>query len=265
MKYFVISLLLLFAVSCREHVSDNPTNNNYKKTYLHAYDYAQNVFFLDTAYQSVFKDYFKYSTPIIPQSAFAVSIKEIEVWESTTEITNNAYGSQACCITDLSGIKSGEFYDPKLKLSPINQGVVERGTFTKLDSSQFIIDYNLGVIKILNMRIDRYYAVAYRIEGQTQNDSDDIYYGNLSRTVKQTDTLLLKLIYRPNLVPAFTSLWNRQMKNFYSFDINSVNFDSIKIKIYYINNNKDTLEYFPNIQDNIMTILGVDLVSLYYS
>ena len=88
MKYLVLSILVLFAVSCSENISDNPTNNKYKKTYFHAYDYAQNVFFLDTIYQRVFKDYFKYSVPAIPQSAWFSTIKEIEVWESTTEITN---------------------------------------------------------------------------------------------------------------------------------------------------------------------------------
>ncbi len=230
---------------------------------LRAYDYAKNNFFLDTAYRSIYREYYKYSTPVIPQSSSYYRVKEIEVYESTTDVRDNAFGGNAVAFADIppKQMRLGDLYDPLLKRTPIQTGVVERATFLKIDSSRYKIDYNLGTLKILNMRQDRYYAVAYRIEGATLDSLDDVYYGTLSTFASEKDTLLLKLIYRPNLLPSYKSLWLRQMKNIYQINATNVNVNDTKVNIWYINQSNDSTDVLPGAPDKLVTILNVDQVN----
>lgn len=230
---------------------------------LRAYDYAKNHFFLDTAYRSIYREYFKTSTPVIPQASSFYRIKEIEVYESSTDVRDNAYGGNAVAFADLEPkrMRRNELYPPSLKFTPIQTGVVERGTFLKIDSTRYKIDYNLGTLTILNMRQDRYYAVAYRIEGETTDTTDDLYYGTLSTLVGEKDTLILKLIYRPNLLPAYKSLWARQMKNIYQINATNVSVTDTRINVWYINQSNDSSDVLPGVPDKLVTILKVDQVN----
>ncbi|MCX7879184.1 MAG: cell surface protein SprA [Ignavibacteria bacterium] len=230
---------------------------------LRAYDYAKNHFFLDTAYRSIYREYFKNSTPVIPVSSSYYRVKELEVYESTTDVRDNAYGGNAVAFADLEPkrMRQNELYDPQLKFTPIQTGVVERGTFMRLDSTRYKIDYNLGTLSILSMRQDRYYAVAYRIEGPTPDSTDDLYYGTLSTIQSERDTLILKLIFRPNLLPAYKSLWARQMKNIYQINATNVSVNETKINLWYINQNNDSSDVLPGVPDKLVTILQVDQVN----
>jgi cell surface protein SprA len=230
---------------------------------LRAYDYAKNHFFLDTAYRSIYREYFRNATPVIPQSSSFYRIKEIEVYESTTDVRDNAYGGNAVAFADLEPkqMRRNQLYPPSMKFTPIQTGVVERGTFLRIDSTRYKIDYNLGTLTILNMRQDRYYAVAYRIEGPTPDTTDDYYYGTLSTLVGEKDTLILKLIYRPNLLPAYKSLWARQMKNIYQINATNVSVSETKINVWYINQGNDSTDVLPGVPDKLVTILKVDQVN----
>lgn len=230
---------------------------------LRAYDYSKNHFFLDTAYRSIYRDYLKSATPVIPQSSSFYRVKEIEVYESTTDVRDNAFGGNVVAFADLEPkrMRQNELYPPSLKFTPIQTGVVERGTFLRIDSSRYKIDYNLGTLTILNMRQDRYYAVAYRIEGETIDTTDDLYYGTLSALVGEKDTLILKLIYRPNLLPAYKSLWARQMKNRYQINATNVSLNDTKINVWYLNQSNDSTDVLPGVPDKLVTILRVDQVN----
>jgi cell surface protein SprA len=230
---------------------------------LRAYDFAKNHFFLDTAYRSIYREYFRHSTPVIPQSSSYYRVKEIEVYESTTDVRDNAYGGNAVAFADLEPkrFRMGEFYAPNLKFTPIQTGIVERGNFLRLDSSRYKIDYNLGTLTILNMRQDRYYAVAYRIEGTTLDTVDDVYYGTISTFQREKDTLILKLVYRPNLLPTYQSLWARTMKNIYQINATNVSTADTKINLWYVNQNNDSSDVLMGAPDKLVTILKVDQVN----
>lgn len=230
---------------------------------LRAYDWAKNHFFLDTAYRSIYREYFKYTTPVIPQSSGYYRIKEIEVWESTTEVTNTAYGGYAVAFADLEPkkFKQNEYYDPNLKFTPIQTGIVEKGVFMKLDTNRYRIDYNLGTLSINNLRQDRYYAVAYRIEGASLNTEDDEYFGTFSTIIGEKDTMILKLIYRPNMLPSYKTLWQRQMKNIYSINATNVSIGESGLKLWYINQSNDSTDILPGAPDKLVTILKVDQVN----
>ena len=236
------------------------TNKQYFS--LRAYQYSDNHFFIDTAYKQIYNEYFKNSTPLIPKSGAALRIKQIQVWEAATDITNPNVAA-AVAIADLEGKrrKMGEDWDASVKQSPIQTGVVERGRFSLLDSMQYIVDYNLGTITLKNFRRDRYYAVSYRVEGPTTDTLDDIYYGYFHDQVGLKDTLLLKLIYRPNLLPVYKTLWSRQMKNKYSIGSSNVNINDTYIGLWYIQQSNDSTDLLEGASDKLVTILGVDQVT----
>jgi cell surface protein SprA len=230
---------------------------------LRAYDWAKNHFFLDTAYRTIYNDYYKYSTPVIPQSAGKHRVKEIEVWESSTEVTNTAFGAFGVAFADLEGkkLKQNQQYDPNLKNTAIKTGEVEKAVFMKLDSMRYKVDFNLGTITITNLRQDRYYAVAYRIEGETLEPDDDTYYGTFSTLVNPKDTVILKLIYRPNMLTAYRTLWLRQMKNIYSINATNASIGERGISLWYINQSNDSTDILPGAPDKLVTILKVDQVN----
>lgn len=231
---------------------------------IRAYDYARNNFFLDTAYQWVYDKYFENSTPVIPIEADSLRIKQIEVWESTNDIRDGvSLAGTSIAIADLPSIlaQQGQKYDESIKTLPIKAGEVERGNFMKLDSSRYKIDYNLGTLSIRNLRQDRYYAVSYRTEGPTRATEDDRYYGTLTDFTNEKDTLILKLIYRPNLQPGFRTIWKRQMKNVYELNASNVNIQETKINIWYVNKSNDSTDILEGAPDKLVTIFGVDQVN----
>ncbi len=233
---------------------------------LRAYDFARNHFFLDTAYFKVYNKYFENSNPVIPPEADKTRIKEIEVYESTNDVTSGEISAgKSIAIADLEPIKAKgippETYPVSYYEKSIKAGEVERGNFARLDSSKYRYDPNLGTIHIRNLRPDRYYAVAYRIEGETPALEDDLYYGTLASLAGAKDTLLLKLLYRPNLQPGFKTLWARQMKNIFDVNSRNINVQETKINIWYLNKNNDSTDVIEGAPDKLVTIFQVDQVN----
>ncbi len=233
---------------------------------IRAYDYAKNHFFLDTNYKAIYNDYFKNSTPVIPNTKQAqfYRVKRIQVYESTNDIRDGVTrAGNSVAIADLPGKKlmDGEIYTPQEKQRPIVEGVVERGNFILLDSMNYIFDTNLGTLHLKNYRDDRYYAVAYVIEGETLGEKDDIYYGTFTNNVATKDTLILKLISRPNLLPSYSILWSRQMRNVYQINASNVNVQDTRVNLWYIRENNDSVDVLAGANDKLVTIFGVDRVN----
>jgi cell surface protein SprA len=235
---------------------------------IRAYDYSKNHFFLDTAYKAVYQEYFKYSTPIIPKSASHLRVKQIEVYESENSVVNAAINSSlGIAFADLDGKKlmDGEEFDPTLRDSLVVSGRIVKASFRLLDSSRYDIDYNLGTLTINNLRQDRYYAVAYRTEGETKAREDDIYHGEFSQFAalkgSSDEPVILKLIFVNNLQPSYETLWSRQMKNKYSINATNVNLSETEIGVWYINQNNDSADVLQGAPDKLVTIMGVDQVN----
>jgi cell surface protein SprA len=230
---------------------------------IRAYDFAKNHFFLDTAYKSIYNLYFKSSTPVIPSTASYYRIKEIEVWESTGITGDIPNTSQVIAVADVVPVqlKNGQKYPDSVRRKPITPGICEHGSFLRLDSTRYQIDYNLGTLTIQNLRPDHTYAVGFRAEGATESNIDDIYYGNLSTLSAQKDTLLLRLVYSPNLQPGFKTLWSRQMKNVYPINATNVNVADTRITVSYINQNNDSTDVLQGAPDKLVTIMRVDQVN----
>lgn len=229
---------------------------------IRPYDYSKKHFFIDTAYFSIYDEYFSSATPVIPSSPHANyhRVKEIEVWEATADPLNNNVSAKSIAIADLPPRKWGEKYPLSVKTAYPVTGEVERGNFIRLDSMYYRFDRNLGTLNIRNLRQDRYYAVAYRIEGPTTAKEDDIYYGTFASdpTVNINDTLVLKLIYRPAIQPSYKTLWNRMMKNVYPINASNVNLNETTINIWYYNPTNDSVDILPDAPDKLVTIFKVD-------
>lgn len=226
---------------------------------LRAYDYAQNHFFLDTAYIRFYDQFFENGQGVIPRDALPYSIKEIEVWESANQVQDFTQGGNVIAIADLEAIPWDQQYDEALKNAPPQAGKIEQGTFMRLDSTKFTIDRNLGTLAIRNLRTDRYYAVAYRIEwNNPTSEEDDLKFGTLSTETGEREKRVLKLIYRPSMQPGFETLWKRQMRNVYQINASNVNLDQTEINIWYILQSNDSSDVIEGVPDKIVTILGVD-------
>jgi cell surface protein SprA len=259
---------------------------------LRAYDYAENHFFLDTVYKTVWNARYRASTPVIPAGFNQVVVKEVEVWESTNDL-RDVLVSEAIAYADLPGrylladsSNAAALNVPRNQLryeqsifqdSTIRIGEVERGRFRRLEPSRYTVDQgNLGRIIINQLRRDRTYAVAYRIEGATARQEDDLCFGTLSNinttglrpgesTTSTQATVVLKLVYRPNMQPGFRSLWARQMQNVYNIGATNVGLKDSRIGFWYLQNNNDSVGVLtgfaqPN-DGQIPTVLGIDRVN----
>lgn len=229
---------------------------------IRAYNYARNHFFIDTAYFGVWRDYYRSATPALSQNAAPLVVKEIEVWESTGDV-RDVQAVEALAIDTLPGVewRRGQRYPAALRQQPIRVGFAERGRFMRLDQRRYVADLNLGTVSILNFRPDRTYAVSYRIEGPTADTADDVYYGNLTSNSRPGDTLMLKLIARPQLQPGFRTIWKRQMRNRYAIGASNVNAQDARIGMWYFRNTNDSTDVLAGAPDKIVTIFRVDQVN----
>ncbi|GAB5466661.1 MAG: hypothetical protein Kapaf2KO_20970 [Candidatus Kapaibacteriales bacterium] len=229
--------------------------------FLRAYDYARNHFLVDTLYGSIYEEFYQFAQGIIPNRAREFAIKEIEVWESTNQLNDVEGVSEAVAVADLPTRPFPPNYDTFTSL-PILQGQVERGRFRRLDTMQYEIDRNLGHLTINNLRTDRTYAIAYRRENTTRGPEDDIYVGDFAQFQRETgDTLVLQLVYRPNMQPGFTNIWDRQMRNIYNVGASNTDVSSTVINLWYRRESNDSTDVLNEAPDKLVTIFGVDKVN----
>lgn len=226
---------------------------------LRAYDYARNYFFIDEEFKPVYRDYFKYSTPVLPIGYDSLAIKEIEVWESTTQPTNTRV-REAIAFDTIPKLVRGESYPQQYFEAEIRAGEVEKGRFQLLDSTRWEVDVNLGTLRIENLSPDRTYAVSYRLEGPGPGPEDDVYVGYLSSERNFTESMILKLVYRPNIQPGFKRLWSRQMRNIYSIGASNINAGESRIGVWYLNETNDSIDVLSGSNEKVVTIFGVDRV-----
>jgi len=226
---------------------------------LRAYDYAKNHFFLDNEYKQVYKDYFKYSTPTLPNNAHHLGIKDIEVWESVTQI-NNVNIRNVIAIDTLPKIGYGQDYPASFANMSRQPGKVAKGRFQLLDSNKYFVDRNLGTITIKNLSPDKSYAVAYVQEGGGEGYLDDKYSGYMSsdRGFDTSRVQILKLIYDQTMRPNYDTLWSRQMKNIFNIGSSNVNLANSKIGIWYMRPSNDSVDVLEGVSEKLVTILGVD-------
>jgi cell surface protein SprA len=238
---------------------------------LRAYDYATNHFFVDIRHKRfVWPAYARTAPNLDPsQNVGQFLVKELEVWESTTDLREvNAANAVVVDSIVSAGFGPTARYQPQQYANvQASVGSVEKGRFKILPKDRFEADFNLGTLTIFNLRADRTYAVAYRLEGNGQGEDDDPVYGTLTRGTPIDTTALLKLqlVFRPQMQPGFKQIWARQMQNIYFIGASGVSPSASDTKINFIyynqrNDSTDILEGAPS-PGKVATVLGVDRVN----
>ncbi len=236
---------------------------------IHAYDYAENHYFLDTIYASktynIFNNIFGHANPVIGAVENFYRIKDIEVWKTTTGIVNTQKERKGNAFLNLPGrlLSPGEIqpYPDSLRsnlLTEVNGQNVIGGRFVKLTPGTDY-DYNpyAGFITFkTNIQPTDAIGIAYRIEGP--EGDKDIYYGEFLKEI-QTDTaktIVLKLIKPPNLQPSYKQAWKLMLKNIYAVGGRDVKKEGFKFDIDFVVEGQDPVD---NINGNkLITLFGLD-------
>ncbi|MCF6270970.1 MAG: cell surface protein SprA [Melioribacteraceae bacterium] len=210
---------------------------------IQAYNYSENNYFLDTVYASTlpkynfFNNYFGNLTPIETAASQAYFVKELEVWRTAPGQVDEAKQKVANVYINLHGILSDTSYDDALRDPNIKeeQGkTIINGRYEKLyEGVDYIYHERTGFItfKTQVQRTDAI-AVAYRIEGPTTHPSDDLFFGELERNIKDS-IMVLKLIKPSNLQPIFKTAWKLQLRNIYPLNGRDIDKEGFSFDMYY--------------------------------
>lgn len=238
---------------------------------LRAYDYAENHFFLDTAYKQIYSEYYKPYPPTNPPPnrppigdlSQRLTVKDLEVWVSTTEPKEQAVAKQGVAYDTLSPVAINGTYPLAMSLPATTKpGEIVQGRFVKLEERQYEFDPILGTVTILNLNKSKTYAVAYRIENGTgSGNSDDLVYGTFAKNASDSSTLILKLVYSPGFNPSFRMLWSRQLKNIYQIGPTNVNISETDINVWYLSPKNDSTDVLPGSGQKLVSLLRVDQVA----
>ncbi len=241
-----------------------------KQTFeIHAYDYSENHYFLDTIYASrkynIFNNIYGHSVPIVGPTELYNRVKDLEVWKTTTGIVNTSKERTGNAFINLRGRVNGQtitdVYDDSLRSTAITQTNGQNvigGRFVRLiEGTDYDYDPYAGFITFkTQIQPTDAIGVAYRIEGE--NGPDDIYFGEFIKEVQSdtAKTIILKLVKPPNLQPKFTQAWKLQLKNIYPIGGRDVNKEGFKMDIRYIIEGQDPTD---NINGKpLVTIFGLD-------
>jgi hypothetical protein len=201
-----------------------------------AYQYDDNNYFLDTSYRPAFEEYYYYGLLRTQALIYKRIAPDIEVWVQTT--INNPNRRKAVCWIDLPEKQGG--YSQKWKSQDTGQidGRKFTGYFYKLNPGDFTLHDQAGYIS-LNVNLpaapNDAVAVAYRMVNNTS-----VQYGDYSADPVAPDSLVLKLVRFPGLLPptqdtAQRIAWNMKIKNIYSVGVRNIRNDPTKFSfnVYY--------------------------------
>ncbi len=218
-------------------ISGGSTSNEFE---IHAYNYSTNHYFIDQVYAdtsaeyNLFKKYYSAATPEIVDS---LRIKELEVWKLKTGQRDAVQERQVNAFIDLPAKRKPNLnYDDKRDTVQTEQGIIEANRFIKLsEGTDYTYNPNAGFITFkTQIQETDAIAVAYRREGPTNSNDDDLYFGELiGNDTTTSKRLVLKLVKPGNLRPQDKKAWNLQLKNIYSIGGRDVNEEGFELDIVY--------------------------------
>lgn len=212
----------------------------------HAYEYSTNHYFVDEIYAdtsaafNLFKNYYAYSTPNITANAIFHTIKDIQVWKTTTGLynPNERKANAFLYLPARTGLTYADSLRDINKKNSIPGQTLINNRFALLSPG---IDYEIhpetGFITFRTQIQDQdAIAVAYRIEGAQPTASDDVYYGEFTSDAvgDSTTRMVLKLVKPPNLQPQFKDAWKLQLRNIYPIEGRKIKEEGFVFDIKYI-------------------------------
>lgn len=245
-----------------------------KNMEIRLHQYSENHFFIDNVYSltddkhNFFYLLYGKSTYQPNDSARYYKVKEIEVYKSITG-TKQPDEIKANSFIDLpnrveSSLSDINYYRTQRNTKEPVTGESEIGyRFTKLIYGfDYIFQPETGYISFnTQIQNEDVVAVAYRIEGPTSSDNDDLYFGEFERDVLgkiENDTArVLKLVKPRNLQPKFKKAWALQLKNIYPLGGNKINDKGFKFNIMYEPKSGDPVDNIGN--QKLVSAFGLDL------
>ncbi|MDP3580671.1 MAG: hypothetical protein Q8S39_01975, partial [Ignavibacteria bacterium] len=169
---------------------------------IHAYEYAENHYFVDSIYQNREQNVFnKYYGNPVPQIVGSLRIKDIQVWKTTIGLFNPTE-RKANAYLGLKKRVKGENYTDDLRNITTNNTVpgkseIDRRFILLTEGTDYILHPETGFISFKTQIQDQdAVAVSYYTEGTTNSPDDDEYYGEFTRDAVNDSTtrMVLKLI-----------------------------------------------------------------------
>ncbi len=239
-KNILISFILCISFlisSCDKTVEPENPKVNTTYSYFSAMDYMEGYYFLDEVYfdttngESIFSKIYNSSESINDDSISFYKIKSCQVWYAAqTNLVSQRTKISARSFFNIKAKKYGNIYEKEYRERPVPQDeenwkyLYQHNFYLLNQGKDYEFDPFAGYIKlkfpVLN---DEAIAVAYRIEGPTYEDYDDITYGEFLEEFVSNEPvseIMLKLIKPKDLVPDMKEAWVRKLKNVYRISSN---------------------------------------------
>lgn len=226
------------------------------------WDYSTNHYFVDTLYRSKFVDYYNNIPSIVDAR---LQIKDEEVWITRSNSRPEPGDRKVVALLNLPSYLSSDtipsVYDSIRVIQGGSGGDTVVGSFYKLEKSEYTFHRETGYITLNRAPSnDQAIAIAYRIEGNTGNETDDEVFGEFSSDNNNSESvLILKLVRPKNLLPSYTQAWKMQLKNILSLGAKNLKDKGFELKIFYekLNEKKESINPFGQ-EVKLVTILGLD-------
>lgn len=229
---------------------------------LHAYEFAQNHFFLDTVYihgtapNTGYENHYTQPGQPFDRNLY---VTEYEVWiQIPTQQPGNTDLRDGVAVMDLPPITNYSLYDSLRRALTITQvnGSIEAGKFIKLLSNQFSIDPQTGVLTLLtSVQPGQAVAVAYK------RQDGDVFgtFTYLDSSSTKPQRLVLKLVKPGYPQPTFKEAWEMQLRNIYpTGGLNLTPTSLEKVQINYMAAGQTGQTTVPGNTLNLLQIFGVD-------
>lgn len=220
---------------------------------IKVWDYSDSHFFLDTLYKRSFLNYYNDVTINTRTDSLSINEQTFEVWVQTDNTTVGY--RQAGLHVNLPVLPSSGKYNDTLKSVPtIIQGVQTYGIARKLDKTEYILNKFAGYLSLkINIPENYFVGVAYQriVTGEQ--------FGTISTdsNSQPSDTLVLKMVKVPNLIPDNTLAWDLKLRNIYRLPVTRVVQDGFEFDVKYLENNVPSPN-LPGVSTPLIQILGLD-------
>jgi hypothetical protein len=223
--------------------------------------YSTNHFFIDTSYIGLYEDLY-----LNNRSTQSMTIREIEVW-----VTSTASGSPQGARTVVAFmnqdtveiLQKGDTVDRRKNYDPI-PGEVEQGLFIKLESNEYEVNKNAGIISLkTSLQPNQAIAVYYVISDPLNNNSPR-YIGNSGqepKDYKDSSKLIMKLVRPKNLQNTLTTAWRLQLKNRYPLYVTGIDPQSFEFHIEYQLPGQTAMQEVTEQNIGLMELFGLDRFS----
>ncbi len=265
MKYLIILSVLvavLISACTKEDTPTSPPIDNRIEFEIAFLDYSENNYFINDVYTdttsglNIFESFYGSLVPTVLVKYF---VKDIEVYKSINQIGQRSIIGHA--YIDLPPRYDwGKYSDSLRQNSTFEIGRDEMTRFRLLNEGiDYLFHQETGYISFtFPLNHQDVIAVAYKIENDSPDLSDDLIYGEFfTDLINNSDTIaVLKLVKPQNLQPNFSKAWKLQMKNRYKIESDIGRISDLDLDIYMRKADGSEINTINNVR--LLELFGLD-------